>query len=493
MRTIIKSNIRRSFLSGVPVFCLVVSILLLCSCNYSYKIMTSPADACLFINSERAVPGKDYSTAKNILEIAVSREGYEAHNDTYTLSDHFSTEEIMVDLKKKQFQIEIKLVNGQAHYRIDNNLEGTTPFQGVLSYGTHKLVLQKGDLPEQVYAIEVHKNAEFVFRYQAETLPVQQIGIFSCGLAPKQLNFTPDNRYLFISLLNGKGFQIFDMREKNIKTTVEVGERADLKGFPEGLFIEHTRSFLISQMTTDKVFEYSVGQDGSVSFKRVLETGGIFCKFMAYNRNLDLLAVSNWCSHNVSLINYSTSEIERLLPRLSTPRGVAFDSAGDSLYIACFEGGNLYKYSTDTWQERKRFYRKNAAMRHIALSHDEKRCFVSDMYNCTVYELDAESLELLHTYSVYYNPNTIDISSDSRYLFVSCRGPNNPKGYVLRSPVDGKVMIFDTATKELVATIQGGNQPTGLDVSSDDRYLVFSNFLDANFEIWDIRGLFGIN
>lgn len=473
----------------VTAVCLI-SLLILCSCSYSYKIMMSPADAYLFINSERVVAGKDYSTSESTLTIAARREGYEEYNGTYALNDLFTTEEITVDLEKKQFQIEIKLVNGQAEYRIDDSIEGKTPFKGALNYGTHELVLKQHGLAEQSTIIDVKENAVFVFRYQTDTLPVRQIGIFSCGSAPKQLNFSPDNRYVFISLLDGEGFQVFDMHEKNIITSVKVGERSHLKGFPEGLFIEHKQCFLISHMSTDSIFEYNVKQDGSVSFKRVIETGGIFCKFMAYNRNLDLLAVSNWCSNDVSLIRYDTGKVERLLKGLSTPRGVAFNTAGTYLYITSFEGGNFFKYSTDTWQELKRFYRRNAAMRHIALSQDEKHCFVSDMYNCTVYELDTESFKLIHTYNVYYNPNTIALSSDSRYLFVSCRGPNNTRSYELRSPVDGKVMIFDTGTKELAATIQGGNQPTGLDLSSDDRYLIFSNFLDANFEIWDITGLY---
>jgi 6-phosphogluconolactonase (cycloisomerase 2 family) len=107
-----------------------------------------------------------------------------------------------------------------------------------------------------------------------------------------------------------------------------------------------------------------------------------------------------------------------------------------------------------------------------------------------IYELDAADLSLLHTYKVYYNPNTIALDSADRYLFVSCRGPNNPKGYTLRSPQNGRVMVFDVKHRTLAFTIQGGNQPTGLDISGDDRYLVFSNFMDANFEVYDITGLY---
>ncbi len=125
----------------------------------------------------------------------------------------------------------------------------------------------------------------------------------------------------------------------------------------------------------------------------------------------------------------------------------------------------------------------------VKISPDGRRCFISDMSRYVVYELDAATLALLHTYPASWNTNTIGLDSRGRYLFISNRGPNNKINYTLRSPEDGKVLMYDTASRELKATITGGNQPTGLDVSSDDRYLVFSNFLDRNFEIYDISGL----
>ena len=38
----------------------------------------------------------------------------------------------------------------------------------------------------------------------------------------------------------------------------------------------------------------------------------------------------------------------------------------------------------------------------------------------------------------------------------------------------------------IVKTFYGGNQPTGLDVSPDGSLLCFSNFQDANIELYKI-------
>jgi len=481
----------RSVVLSVALSVALLAVLLLCfSCGYSYRIIVNPADAELFINSQRVSAGKQYAADGNVLSVTAHRDGYREYVATITLKDLFSTKEITVDLEKKAYNVQIKLAGSRAECVIDDESKGSTPFKGRLEYGKHSLVFKRRGLPDQHTFIDVNKDATFLFRYQPEALPVRQVGVFSCGSAPKQLNFSPDNRFLFIALLDGEGFQIFDMEKKEMNGLVKVGPRSKLKGFPEGLFIEQAGAYLISQMNTDRVFEYKLAADGTVSYNRTFKTGGIFCKFMAYSPPLDLLAVSNWCSNDVSLINYGTGKLSRLLKSISTPRGVEFTKDGKHLFVASFGDGGFYKYATDTWKREAVFSQKNAAMRHIALTNDETRIFVSDMYHFVVYELDAKDLSLLHTYKVYYNPNTISLDSADRYLFVSCRGPNNPQGYTLRSPENGRVMVFDVKNRTLAFTIRGGNQPTGLDVSGDDRYLVFSNFMEANFEVYDLTGLY---
>ena len=77
-------------------------------------------------------------------------------------------------------------------------------------------------------------------------------------------------------------------------------------------------------------------------------------------------------------------------------------------------------------------------------------------------------------------------SGGHSFIFASTRGPNNPKDYTKRSPSNGKIHIIDADTMSIVKTFYGGNQPTGLDVSPDGSLLCFSNFQDANIELYKI-------
>mgnify|MGYP001237853684 CR=1 FL=1 len=84
------------------------------------------------------------------------------------------------------------------------------------------------------------------------------------------------------------------------------------------------------------------------------------------------------------------------------------------------------------------------------------------------------------------NPNTIDLTPDGRWLFVSTRGPNNPESYLLRSLKPGRLEVFDLATKARVISMEGGTQPTGLDVSPDGALVAFTNFQDDAVELYRI-------
>ena len=125
-------------------------------------------------------------------------------------------------------------------------------------------------------------------------------------------------------------------------------------------------------------------------------------------------------------------------------------------------------------------------MRHICCTDDQKTAFVSDMYNRQVYRIDLSAFRITGQCRVYRNPNTIDLLDDC-WLFVSTRGPNNPEDYTKRSPSNGKIHIIDIQDMSIIETFEGGNQPTGLDISKDGTTLCFSNFQDAAIELYRIR------
>jgi DNA-binding beta-propeller fold protein YncE len=320
---------------------------------------------------------------------------------------------------------------------------------------------------------------------------LQLIGTYPCGVQPKQVIFTPDSRYIYIPLMEGNGFQIFDVASKTMKLCDYPREFANERYFVEGLFLQRgqQRTFLITQLTKASILEYDVSDFGNPRFMRSFSTGGSWPKVIAYCPSISCIAVSNWTSNSVVIIDYESGKVKNRIRNIPVPRGLAFTADGKFLLIASYEGGIIDKIDTQTWKSAARVYRANASMRHIVLSPDGSRCYVSNMMHNEVYEVSIEPFRIVHVFKVAEKPNTIDLSQDGRFLFVSNRGPNNPKGYTVKSLKPGEIHVIDTATRIRVNVIPGGTQPTGLDLSPDERMLASSNFQDDTISLYAVNGL----
>ena len=107
------------------------------------------------------------------------------------------------------------------------------------------------------------------------------------------------------------------------------------------------------------------------------------------------------------------------------------------------------------------------------------------MYHFKIYEINLSDFTISKELKVFHNPNTIELLN-GRFLFVSSRGPNNPVDYTLRSPQNGKITVIDTGDFSVYTVFEGGNQPTGLDISPQGNLLCFSDFQDAALELYRI-------
>lgn len=386
--------------------------------------------------------------------------------------------------KKETFSFEINILNGVSEVFINDKSEGLSPLSLSLEVGVYDVILKRKDYPDQFCQIDIHKNTKITLKHNKDRVLFKEMGVFECGDQPKQVIFSPDDNFVLIPLLDDGGFQIFDMRAGEIINFLKPN-RADMKGFAEGLFVTNNSgetSFIVSQMTTGYIYEYSYPQ---FEFKRELLTGGKWSKYIAYSKTLNILAVSNWATNDVSIIDYDTGKLIKLLPTDQAPRGVIFTDDGNYLIVLNFDGGTIQKFSTKKWKLEKSIYKQNAAMRHVVMNSGGTRIYVSNMYHFEIYEIDIETFKILKTYKVYYNPNTIDLKDD-RLLFVSSRGPNDNESYLNRSPKNGRITVIDVEKGEIINVFEGGNQPTGLDVSNNGKYLCFSNFRDRNIEIYNI-------
>ena len=316
-----------------------------------------------------------------------------------------------------------------------------------------------------------------------KTLTFNKEGTYKCGKQPKQVLFSPDNKCVVLPLLEDNGFQVLDLTKDRTAKMINP-PRSNKQGFAEGLFIKEKNAFFVSQMTTGYIYEYEYSYP-NFTFKREIQTEGTWSKFIAWNSEHQFLAVSNWVSNDVSLIDYETGKVVRKLQTAEAPRGLAFINEGKEIIVLCFDGSKIQNFNTQTGKLVNSISIPKSAMRHIALNAQETQAYISDMYHACIYTVDLTEFKVTSTWKVFNNPNTIALYKN-RWLFVSCRGPNNKEDYTKRSPVNGRIIIFDTIDGTKIETIYGGNQPTGLDLSPDGSWLCFSNFQDANIELYSI-------
>lgn len=470
-------------MSKIKFFFVFFAVFLL-NCSYSFFIEIEPEDSNISIDNKVISNNSFYKTDKNKINLKANRYGYKEYNAKFFSYLPYFPKKIKVSLEKEIYSITVDLINGKSELFIANKSYGDTPVTLSLSYGDYNAFFRREGLPDQKILLLVRRNGDYFFKHTNLDIPLKLIGIFKCGKLPKQVLFSPDDRLLFLPLLDDNGFDVFNFETLSLKEHIIVPEYGKQKGFVEGAFIRKNNTFLVSQMTTGKIFEYSVE---NLKLVRSFNTQGLWSKFIAVSEQKDLIAVSNWLSNDVSIIDYKTGKVIKKIKTEAAPRGLVFDTFSKFLYITTFDGGTFLKVDTSNWEIVGRIAKKGSAMRHVVLLNDNI-AFVSDMHALSVYEIDVNKFEIIRSYEVDHNPNSIALK-DNRYLFVSARGPNDPVSYLLRSPRNGYLSIIDIEKKELFCKIEGGNQPTGLAISNNGKYLANTNFRDDTSEIYYIGDL----
>ena len=209
---------------------------------------------------------------------------------------------------------------------------------------------------------------------QQEPPILTKLHTLPCGKQPKQVVFSPDGSCIILPLLDDAGFQIVRTGDQSMRTIFPP--RSAQKGFAEALFIAEKNAFFISQMTTGYIYEYAWP---GFAYRREIKTLGVWPKFISWSREKNMLAVSNWVSNTVSLIDYETGNLVRTLKTGKEPRGTAFTSGGASLIVLCFGSGSIQKFDTESGLLIQAIEKEKGAMRHIVINADETKAYVSDI------------------------------------------------------------------------------------------------------------------
>ena len=310
----------------------------------------------------------------------------------------------------------------------------------------------------------------------------QLLGEYSTGTQPKSAYFSPDGKRLFVPLLGQHGIDVFRVTGETLsheKRLTVPGSSA--KGFVEAMCDARRREVWISNLEENKAHIYNLD---TLEYKTSVSTGGVFPKVIIQSSDGKLTAVSNWISMDISIFNSDTKELIMKIPAGGTPRGMAFSPDSNLLYTAIYDEALVVVINMAQQKivNSIRLSSGAGAARHV-IFYDGK-LFVSDMLRGTVNIINTATGAVTHSKYVGFNINTIALSPDGRYVIASSRGRNNPETYLKPGPEFGAVYILNADDLTLIEKIWGRNQPTGLAVSPDGKLLVFTDFLDANLELY---------
>lgn len=243
----------------------------------------------------------------------------------------------------------------------------------------------------------------------------------------------------------------------------------------------------MSQMKAAAIHRFSTQ---TLEYLGTIKLTGSWTKVLAFNPVRNVVYASNWNSSDISIISVETLQELQKIKLGGVPRGMAFSTDGKTMLAAIFGGkndsdgaGRTVIVDLDKNKITHTIIQGGANRHAVRLKTGVDYFAVSDMMRSKVYFIN-QNAKVAET-KVYSNPNTIAESNDGKFLYVSCRGRNNPKSYLIKGPDFGKLIVIDIATQQVVEEIEAGNQPTGLDISPDGKYIVLTDFLDHAMRVYE--------
>jgi DNA-binding beta-propeller fold protein YncE len=307
------------------------------------------------------------------------------------------------------------------------------------------------------------------------------------GREPKDVLFSPDDRYLMITLLDDLGLNIYDRRTEQL-LTVNVPEpyRAN-KGFVEGVFNQQGTEFWFTQMAVKgRVFVLNMQ---TLNITHVIGPVGNWTKVGEFSPDGSLYCVTNWLSHDVTVIDTRTYTIVKTFKCSDgrEPRGVGFSEDGQYVYVVFFASGQIMKFSiNEDYKLVSKIYTGGTNGR-FRVDYQKQVAYINNMLLNQFFVFDFKTGQIIRKVKTWINPNNLKLSPDKRYIYISNRGPNNPQNWLLRSPENGRIQIFDSEKDfELIEELKVGNQPIGIALTSDHKLLAISNFQDDNIVFYAV-------
>ena len=157
----------------------------------------------------------------------------------------------------------------------------------------------------------------------------------------------------------------------------------------------------------------------------------------------------------------------------SRPRGMAQQTSGNVLFIACSDDGEVIEFDIANKQIRRVFTNLPGAM-SLALHEPSKRLIVTNEGAATATVLDTGTGEVLETLLTGNEPDGVALTEDGELIFVASENA-------------GLVHVFDGTTYEPLKNIVANLRPRRLAIR--DKELWVSSEMGSRVEIFDTTSL----
>ncbi len=144
---------------------------------------------------------------------------------------------------------------------------------------------------------------------------------------------------------------------------------------------------------------------------------GMVPKYVAVTPDDRFVLVTNWCSYDLSILDYSSLHEVRRIHLGAYPRGIAVDPKGHVAYIAVMGSYDIGRIDLDTFAVSW-FRGVGNSPRHLVLSRDGSRLFVTLNGADQVVALNTATGQVVQRTTTGSQPRSMAISADGQALYV---------------------------------------------------------------------------
>ncbi len=231
------------------------------------------------------------------------------------------------------------------------------------------------------------------------------------GVQPKSIALSPDGTRLFVCNFGFSG-----------RRNVWVYDTAQLKRVGQIDFRGNAAEAIVSpDGETVYVSNFARGRIEVVDATSLEVTAEIKVgsnpKFMVIDAARQTLYVSNWSSRTVSAVDLVQQRVTRTMRTGRRPRGLALLDDG-TLLVGAMWDHRVQVYGLQDVQPSRQFATCENP-RHLMLSPDERRLYVSCSGERLLRWFDPATGEVLGEAPTGRNPRTIDVSTDGRFVAIA--------------------------------------------------------------------------